>query len=202
MTHSLVRLTSAALGLLAAFASAARAQNLVANGDFATSVALADWDFPDATPTWMAFDINAAPASGSAYFLNTQAAAGVRQQVLKQCIPITQKGTYIFGVAGYTPTGQASSGNLVGSYAMDLHHADCSGGYNAIGGFYMPSLGAWTTYSTTTPANPPMNVSALLPEASILVELGVEKAPANGSFGGYFDAAYLVRDTLFMDGFE
>lgn len=202
MNRSSVRLAGTALGVVATFASAApvNTQNLVANGDFATG--LGGWDFPDATPTWTSFDIHGAAGSGSAYFLNTQAASGIRQYVLKQCIPITQRGTYIFGASGFTPTGQASAGDLVGSYLMDLHHADCSGGYNAAGGFYMTSLGVWTAYATTTPSNPAMNVFSLNPDASIEVELAVEKTPTGGSFGGYFDAAYLIRDTLFLDGFE
>ena len=190
----------AALILCAATMATARAQNLVTNGNFDND--LAAWDFPDATPTWTAFDSAGAAGSGSAYFVNTQAAAGARQLVLRQCIQVTQTGAYVFGVAGYTPSGQASTGNLVGSYSVDLHHADCSGGWNTLGGFYMPSLDAWTEYATDRPSNPAMLVQSLNPQASIAVELSVEKTPAGGSFGGYFDAISLIRDTLFLDGFE
>lgn len=190
-------------GLLAAGLAttrAADAQNLVANGQFASD--LSGWQFPDATPTWTAFDVAGSSSSGSAYFVNTQAASGMTLSVLEQCIPITQTGAYVFGVSAYAPTGQASAGSLLGNYSVDLHHADCSGGYSTLGGFEIPGVGVWTAYATTTLFNPPLIVQSLNPDASIAVELLVEKSPAGGSFGGYFDAVSLVRDTLFTSGFE
>lgn len=180
-------------------ATAARAQNLVVNGDFAAN--LNGWSFPDATPAWAAFDVDALPGSGSAYFANTQSGTNTRPYVLRQCISIARKGAYIFGASGYTPNAQPSSGNLVGSYFSDLHNSDCSGGYTAAGGFFMSGVGQWKSYSTSTAQNPALIVS-LNPAASILIELGVDKPTAGGSFGGYFDAVYLIRDTLFQDGFE
>lgn len=188
------------LFLLAASPCTTMAQNLLVNGDFESD--LSHWDFPDATPTWTMFDVNGSPSSGSAYFENTQAAAGTRQIVLRQCVQVVETGAYVFGVSGYTPLAQDSNGNLLGDYYVDLHHADCSGGFSAVGGFYLPSLGTWQTYATTTQSNPAMLVQSLNPDASIMVELIVEKLPAGGSFGGYFDAVYVLRDTLFTDGFE
>ena len=176
------------------------AQNLVTNGQFASD--LSGWQFPDATPTWAAYDVAGSASSGSAYFVNTQAASGVTLSVLEQCIPVTQTGAYVFGVSAFTPTGQASAGALLGNYSVDLHHVDCSGGCSTLGGFEIPGLGAWAAYATTTSFNPPLLVQSLNPDASIAVELLVQKTPAGGSFGGYFDAVYLIRDTLFMSGFE
>jgi len=187
-------------GAAASIAHASVAQNLLANGDFDTD--LSGWNTPEVTPTWSSFDVDGAAASGSAYFVNTQADAGVRQAVIAQCIVITQPGAYIFGGSAYTPTGQASTGYLVGGYLVDLHHSDCSGGWSATGGFFMQSLGAWTHYATTGGFYQPLIVYSLNPEASIFIEFSIEKTEAGGSFGGYFDAAYLIRDTVFIDGFD
>lgn len=178
----------------------ANAQNLLANGDFDTD--FSGWDTPVVTPTWSSFDADASATSGSVWFANTQADANVRQIVISQCVPIGEKGAYIFGGAAYTPTGQVSTGYLVGGYAVDAHHADCSGGYSAVGGFFMSSLGQWTRYATTGGFYQPLVVPSLNPEASILIQFSVEKTEANGSFGGHFDDATLIRDTVFIDGFD
>ena len=197
MTH----VSRFALAWIATFAStSAPSQNLLANGDFDTD--LSGWSTPEVTPTWSSFDVDGSAASGSAYFVNTKADAGARQAVIAQCIAITQPGAYIFGGAAYTPTGQASTGYLVGGYLVDLHHGDCSGGWSATGGFFMQSLGAWTHYATTGGFYQPLIVYSLNPEASIFIEFSIEKTEAGGSFGGYFDAAYLIRDTVFIDGFD
>lgn len=191
--------TSAFIGFALATASAAGAQNLAGNGKFATD--LSGWSNPDAVPVWSSFDIDGSPTSGSAYYANTQPNAGTQPVVLEQCVAIAQKGAYIFGVSGYAPGGQTASGNLVGGYAVDVAHADCSGGYSALGGFFFTHMGQWESHSTSTTQNPVLIVS-LNPAASILIELRVYKADASGSFGGYFDDAYVIRDTLFQSGFE
>lgn len=185
---------------IASIAQIANAQNVLANGDFDTD--LSSWDTPVVTPTWSSFDIDGSPDSGSAWFANTQSGASVRQIVISQCIPIAETGAYIFGGAAYTPTGQTSTGYLVGGYAVDLQHADCSGGWSAVGGFFMSSLGQWTHYATTGGFYQPLMVPSLNPSASILIQFSVEKTEADGSFGGYFDDAFLIRDTVFMDGFD
>ena len=190
-----------ALAWIATFAStSASSQNLLANGDF--DIDLSGWSTPEVAPTWSGFDVDGSAASGSAWFANTQASAAVRQVVISQCIPITQTGAYIFGGAAYTPTAQASTGFLVGGYLVDVHHDDCSGGWSAVGGFLMDSLGQWKRYATSGGFNLPLIVDSLNPKASILVEFSIEKTEAGGSFGGYFDDAYLIRDTVFMDGFD
>lgn len=189
--------------LVGAFAStthAVNAQNLLVNGDFDAD--FSGWDTPELTPTWASLDADGLNTSGSVWFANTQAGASVRQVVISQCIPITQTGAYLFGGAAYTPTAQASTGYLFGNYAVDAHHADCSGGYSAVGGLFMTSLGQWTHYATTGGFYPPLIVPSLNPQASILIQFAVEKTEAGGSFGGYFDDAYLIRDTVFMDGFD
>jgi len=187
-------------GFIASLADTACAQNLLANGDFDTD--FSGWDTPEVMPAWSSFDADGSPSSGSVWFANTQAGTSVRQAVVSQCIPITETGAYIFGGAAYTPANQASTGYLVGGYLVDLHHADCSGGYSAMGGFFMTSLGQWTHYATTGGFYQPLIVPSLNPEASILIQFAVEKNDAGGSFGGYFDDAYLIRDTVFVDGFD
>ena len=196
--YSTLRTAFAALLCLAP--PALTAQDLVTNGNF--DAGLNSWTFPDASPMWSSFDMNGSATSGSAFFVNTQAGPYVSQLVLKQCIAIAQTGAYIVGISSYIPSVQNGSGYLIGGYSMDLHHADCSGGWSAAGGLFMSSQGAWTTYSTTVPSNPVLNVSIRDPEASISIELSVDKTTAGGSYGGYFDGAYLIRDTVFLDGFD
>ncbi|MCR6702976.1 MAG: hypothetical protein NVV68_18325 [Dokdonella sp.] len=187
-------------GLVASLVATACAQNLIANGDFDTD--LSGWATPEGTPMWSNFDVDGSSTSGSVWFANMQADANVRQVVISQCIPIVQTGTYVFGGAAYAPTGQVSAGRLYGEYAIDVRHADCSGGYSSLGGLSMTSLGQWTYYATTGGLYRPLSVPVLFPEASILIRFSVEKTDAGGSFGGYFDGAYVIRDTLLSEDFD
>jgi hypothetical protein len=191
-------LCCAAIALLAlAFAPiCASAQNLLSNGDFDTD--LSDWQFPDATPNWSSFDVDGSPDSGSAYALNMEATAGTQLVVLSQCVPITQAGLYIVRAYGYADTGQ-SNGDLVAGFKYDLNHTDCSGPYSGLGGNYIRPHGQWSSYSSGNA----ILISYPLPASmSIEVYLRVDKTDAGGSFGGNFDGVSLIRDTIFIDGFE
>lgn len=189
------KLAIAGLLVLAAMAASASAQNLLVNGNFDTN--LDGWQFPDATPTWAALDIDGSPSSGSAYYANAQAAASTQLVVLSQCTPITEAGAYLVTAFGLAATGQAN-GHLVGSYTLDVHHTDCSGGFVALGGNYIATTGQWESFQSpaiiVTPPAPPL--------MSINVLLRVDKIDAGGSFAGNFDAISLVRDTIFMEGFD
>jgi hypothetical protein len=183
------------LVLAAAPVSCALAQNLLSNGDFATD--LSGWQFPDATPSWSPFDIDGSTDSGSAHAANSQANADTMLVMLSQCVPITQAGLYIVRAWGYAATGQ-SNGHLVAGYTLDLHHTDCSGGFSAVGGDYIATASQWGSYSSGAV----LRIDAPQPLMSINVLLRVDKTDAGGSFGGYFDAISLVRDTIFIDSFE
>jgi hypothetical protein len=172
-------------------------QNLIFNGDFASNIH--GWNHPDALPSWKSLDADGSMQSGSAYYANTQAAGATRVNVLSQCIPTYDPGVYLMGASGYIPTGQ-SNGDLVFSYSLFVPSGQCLGAPGASGTFSLSEFGAWQVFSNTTF---PLNVS-IQPNtpASILLTLGVEKVDVGGSLAGYFDNIYLIRDTLFLDGFE
>lgn len=199
MNGSTLSAIAKASALLAvALCAGASAQNLLSNGDFDNGAMLSGWQFPDATPVWSSFDVNASASSGSAFGTNAQVDAGTRAFVLRQCVSISQSGLYVLGASGYTPTGQGS-GNLVAN-ATALTSADCSG-TSAIftGGFFIPSVGQWQSFTSGTALVVP---SPFTPPLSIQVSLGIDKDAAGGSFSGYFDRLFLVRDAIFADGFE
>lgn len=193
------RLLFAVCAMAAAAAAPAAVQNLLANGDFASGIELGGWEFPDAMPTYSAFDIDNASDSGSAYALNASTDPFTQLVVLRQCVPITQAGVYILTASGYADTGQSASGNLAASYALAPSQTDCGGGFSTLGGGFIESTGQWTSFASGAAINVP-NPPA--PSMSIQVLMRVDKNEASGTFGGYFDAISLVRDTLFIDGFE
>jgi hypothetical protein len=86
----------AAFFLIVSIAQAATAQNLVANGDFATD--LAGWDDVD-VETWQAADVAADPLSGSVLVPN--ASTGNTGAYVRQCIAVTAGETYTFGASHY-----------------------------------------------------------------------------------------------------
>ncbi|MGA9335114.1 MAG: hypothetical protein WBV39_12615 [Rudaea sp.] len=186
-----------AFALVLALPTVSTAQNLLVNGDFATD--LSGWQFPDATPTWSSFDADGAIGSGSAHGTNAQAGADARVFVLRQCVPISQPGLYVFGASGYTPSGQVA-GDLVANYFVTLN-SDCSGDTTVnTGGFFLPGVDQWQAYTSGTLLNiPPQSP---FPAMAIRISLGVDKSPAGGSFAGYFDNVFLIRDPIFSDGFE
>jgi hypothetical protein len=182
--------------LTLALPAAASAQNLLINGDF--SAALNGWQFPDATPMLSPFDVNGAPNSGSAFGTNSEATAGARVYVLRQCIPITQPGLYVLGVSAFTPTGQVD-GNLLFTAIARANAPNCSGGFFNESGLFLPSIGQWQRYTSGTFLQIPAPLS---PDTTIEVLLGIDKTPAGGSFSGYFDAVSLAADVIYQNGFE
>ena len=197
VVNRLIPKFAAACGLLAfaAVTMPAIAQDLLVNGGFDSS--LNGWQFPDAMPAWVPLDIDGSPGSGSAYYDNAQATGGTQLVVLSQCVPVTEAGAYLVTAYGLAATGQAN-GHLVGSYTLDLHHTDCSGGFSALGGDYIAATGQWEAFrSAAIVVSPP--APALM---SINVLLRVDKTDAGGNFAGYFDAVSLIRDTIFMGPFD
>lgn len=187
-----------ALAILCTLPGVLAAQNLLINGSFEKDLGLSGWEFPDSTPVWSSFDIDASPDSGSAYAINTEADPDTQLLVLSQCVPITQAGLYIVGAHGYVDTGQ-STGDIAAGFAVDLNHTDCSGGYSIISGNYIPSAGQWGSYSSGTAlriSSPPPSLM------SVEVYLRIDKTDAGGSFAAYFDDISLVRDTIFIGDFE
>jgi hypothetical protein len=177
--------------------TAALAQNLVVNGDFASTL-LPGWTFPDAQPMWSAFDVNGALNSGSAFGTNSAAAAGARVYVLRQCVSITQPGLYVLGVSAFTPTGQVD-GDLLFTAIARANAPTCSGSFFNESGLFLPSIGQWQRYTSGTLLQIPAPLPA---DTTVEVLLGLDKTPAGGSFSGYFDAVSLARDVIYGNGFE
>jgi hypothetical protein len=162
--------------------------SLLANGAFAAD--LSGWQKAGAA-TWTSYDRYGAANSGSAYVSNTSAGANTRVPVLRQCIPVTQRGVFLFGASSYVPA-TAVQGNLVASTIAHLSN-DCSGGGNA-SGIFLPSVDAWQDYSSS--------INVMYVPGSIELTLSVDKTDAGATFAGYFDAVYLIDDTLFSGDFE
>jgi len=163
--------------------------NLVVNGDFASAADLSGWQ-TGSSAVWATLDRNADAASGSAYASNDSAAGSTRVTQLSQCIPLTQRGRYMYGASGYVgPT--SVQGSLIVA-VIPYPAADCSSGSPS--GVYLPSSGAWFDYgySIGVPSLP----------AAMEVLLIVQKDQAGGTYSGFFDNVYLVLDTVFTGDFE
>ncbi len=167
------------------------AQNLIVNGDFDSG--LADWEFPDATPTWSPLDSGGSAQSGSAHGVNMDTG---RICVMRQCVALPRSGRQVLSAWAYTPPGQGL-GNLVLSYTARHHSPDCTGGSFSGGGTYLPSVGSWTHHalSLVVEADPP------LPDTTVEVHLCIDPAQQTG-FSGYFDRVRLDPDVIFSDGMD
>lgn len=185
------RLRRAVFLLVALAPLAAAAQsNVVVNGDFASAADLSGWQTA-ASSVWSTLDRNADPTSGSAFASNDSAAANTRLTQLSQCIPLTQRGHYLFGASAYVaPTGV--QGGLVMSVIAHPTAGCNSGGPSS--GIFLPSSGAWRDYEFG------IGVASL--PAAMEVLLIVEKDDAGGTYGGFFDNVHVVLDTVFLGDFE
>jgi len=178
----------AGLALAHAVPCKADVENLLANGTFTAD--LSGWQTPGAG-AWAPFDFDAAPGSGSAYGSNANAGANTRPVALRQCVPITQRGEYLLGASAYVAATPVHGSLVAGAIAHVS--TDCSGGGNSMG-FFMPSVGAWQSYSGGI-------YHGFIP-GSMEVVLSVDKTDAGQSYAGYFDTVYLIDDTLFIGDFE
>lgn len=102
----------------------------------------------------------------------------------------------MLSVQVYTPPGQGA-GNLVLSYSARYNAPACTGGSFAVGGRYLPSIGAWTHHAVSFPVEAVPHP----PGTTVEVQLCLD-APAQGPFDGYFDRIQLHHDLLLRSGFE
>ncbi len=176
-----------------ALASTAQAGTaVVVNGNFDTS--LLGWDLSGTpAPTWSTLDYQNNPGSGSALLSNAEAQAGARLYPLRQCVSLATAGSHAIEADGFLPAGHAG-GRLVVSFATRAV-ADCSGGANSLGGYFVQSNGSWVHGSMDFVVNPPFTY--------LDVTLGIEKDGAGGLLSGNFDAVQVIdRERIFANGFE
>lgn len=176
-----------------ALASTAQAGTaVVVNGNFDTS--LLGWDLSGTpAPTWSMLDYQNNPGSGSALLSNAEAQAGARLYPLRQCVSLATAGSHAIEADGFLPAGHAG-GRLVVSFATRAV-ADCSGGANSLGGYFVQSNGSWVHGSMDFVVNPPFTY--------LDVTLGIEKDGAGGLLSGNFDAVQVIdRERIFANGFE
>ena len=176
-----------------ALASTAQAGTaVVVNGNFDTS--LLGWDLSGTpAPTWSMLDYQNNPGSGSALLSNAEAQAGARLYPLRQCVSLATAGSHAIEADGFLPAGHAG-GRLVVSFATRAV-ADCSGGANSLGGYFVQSNGSWVHGSMDFVVNPPFTY--------LDVTLGIEKDGAGGLLSGNLDAVQVIdRERIFAHGFE
>ena len=187
------RLACVALVLVVATTASAHAGTPgLANGDFDSD--LSGWDLSGTpAPAWAALDLDGNPGSGSAVLFNTETQTNARVYPLRQCIAFPGPGIVSIEAAGILPAGHVG-GRLVLSY-ISRSIPDCTGGFNAAGGYFLQSNGSWVHGSANLVLNPGPNY--------IEVSLGIEKDAAGGSLSGNIDAVHVIdRDRIFANGFE
>ena len=186
-----------ALALLAIFLTsmgigAQAATTDIVNGHFDTS--LSGWDLSGTpAPAWSMLDYQNNPGSGSAMLFNGEAQGGARVYPMRQCISVATAGSHALEADGFLPAGHAG-GRLVVSYATRAV-ANCSGGANSLGGYFLQTNGAWVHGSINFVINPPYTY--------LEVTLGIEKDDAGGLLSGNLDAVQVIdRERIFAHGFE
>ncbi len=182
-----------ALLFATALASTAQAGTAdIVNGNFDTS--LLGWDLSGTpSPIWSMLDYQNNPGSGSALLSNAEAQAGARVYPMRQCVSVATAGSHALEADGFLPAGHAG-GRLVVSYATRAV-ANCSGGANSLGGYFLQSNGAWVHGSINFVINPPYTY--------LDVTLGIEKDDAGGLLSGNLDGVQVIdRERIFAHGFE
>jgi hypothetical protein len=161
------------------------AQNLVADGGFASS--LEAWHHdpnPDGTSAWSAVDANGSATSGSALLISTAATDGVLITLLEQCVPVAPGKSYILSHKAIFTAGEPATGSAE-SVVTWFGGPTCTNrvGANSI---VTPKSGApgWSATSDTFTA-PAGAISAI-------VSVGVDKIEAGGSLTALVDDVSLA----------
>lgn len=146
------------LWLLAGLSGPLSGQNLVINGDFASTVAQWDAYSSWASVQWSPADASASTASGSAEVANARTAGGPEQTGVVQCVPVTAGVQYRLEGSLYIPGGQPAGH---ASLALFWYSGGC-GVSNQLGADQTPwrsvtdagSINRWIAESKTAPARP------------------------------------------------
>lgn len=178
------------------FAGAASSQSLLVNSDFEAD--LTGWTIRSSpAPVWDTFDIDGSAMSGSAMIANVLAGANTEQITLSQCFDLPLPAQFEFGVSGYIPSGQSTTGSVI--VRLNQHRdPNCSGGLGGTSGQFVvqsPTTDSWTGV---------LDTQILLTDVdSILFEIAIRKTDSGGMFIAFVDAAVLGQQQLiFVDGFE
>ena len=179
-----MRLSASALFAVSVLAllsgAAVSAQNLVADGGFASS--LEAWHHdpdPDGSSAWSADDANGSSSSGSALLSSTAATDGVLIRLLEQCVPVAAGQSYTLSHKAKFADGEATTGwaeTVITWFSGPI----CT---NRVGANSIltskTTTGVWTATSDTFTA-PAGAVSAF-------VEVGIDKIDAGGTLTASVD---------------
>ncbi len=132
------------LSVILAWAGTASSQSLLINPEFDTD--LGGWTLGGAPPpVWDAFDIDDSATSGSALLTNSLAGEMTEVVALSQCFNLPLPVSFEFGISGYIPGGQMTSGSVV--VRLNQHRdPDCTGGLGGTSGRFVvqsPTEDAW-----------------------------------------------------------
>ena len=167
--------------LIAGFAASASAQNEVQNGGFTSD--LSGWQVltVEGATTWSSRDADGSPSSGSALASSTAAAAGSLQSNLRQCVAVIPGASYVVSMEALFAGGQATSGNAELSVYW-TPSATCEGFISGNGIQVDSTIVSADTWN-------PVTQTFMAPGGALgaVVQLGVEKFPAGGSFSANFD---------------
>jgi len=166
------------LVLIAGFAASASAQNEVQNGGFTSD--LSEWSV-FGTTIWSSKDADGSPSSGSALATSTAAEAGSLQTNLRQCVAVVSGASYVVSMDALFASGQASSGNAELSIYW-TPSTDCNGFISGNGVQVDSTKVSADTWN-------PVTETFMAPGGALgaVVQFGVEKFPAGGSFNANVD---------------
>ena len=171
----------AGIGALLTFAAAAAlAQNLVADGGFASSLEAWHHDIVDAgASAWSSQDSAGSPSSGSASLTSTSAVGGVLVTLLTQCVPVIAGASYTLAAdvrftEGETTTGWAET-------VVYWTPGPVCQGYISGSALLTETAtrGTWTADSDT--------FTAPAGATSALVQVGIDKIEAGGTLSALVD---------------
>lgn len=192
-----MRITNFPLLILVLSGAPLHAQNLVLNGDFASS--LIGWQSSNDTDIfaqWIPMDANGSVTSGSAQVTNLSANAS-NGVTLDHCVPANSGQTYTYGGKVLIPSGsgQTLTNNAVLSVRW-YSGPDCTipNGGSVTAGGSPQSFDVWISRSST--------VTARAGARSVEVRALVSKVPAGGSFTAHFDDITLTSPSIFFNGFD
>lgn len=188
---NITKITTAFLLLI--LSQITQAQNLLDNNNF--NIDLGSWTLSGTlTPLWDSFDIDNDSNSGSAFITNIETTSNSDVNVLSQCFPHGSS-PYQWGTWVYIPESQAVTGSVVIRYIIRLNSDDCTGGFQAAGGYVYNQTGEWGLLTGN-------NINYQNIGGSIEYIIAIRKTEDNGQFVAYIDEPYLIPDLIFNDSFE
>jgi len=175
---------AAVLLVAAALAPSARAENLLVNPRFDTSIS--GWTVGNDDQVWSPVDVDDDPSSGSARALIDQAPGPFTGVAFRQCVEVTAGDEYVYGASTLVPSGQERTGSAL--VAVYFYGEEGCGGAaidtQTIGPVDDP--GAWANVSDT--------ITAPDGSRSVNVFLSVTKNEPGGELTAHFDDVLFCSD--------